>query len=198
MANGAFSKKIINDVLRFARQYNYEKQHSHQVTKLALELFDQLKQLHKLDGAHRVLLEAGGLLHDIGWVKGRIRHHKTARDIIMSNNSLPFTQKERKFIALLARYHRRALPKKTHKYFKNFSKLDKQELCKLAGLLRVADGMDRSHTNNVKQLTCRIAPSRIDIYLKAKEIHDEEITTTMKKADLIQDALKRDIHIHWN
>ena len=101
-------------VLALARKCNYEREHTHQVEKLALQLFDQLVELHHLGGQERFMLRCGALLHDIGWIEGKQGHHKTALRIIMENAALPFDFRDKSIIALLARYHRKALPKEQH------------------------------------------------------------------------------------
>ena len=97
-------------VLALAKKCNYEREHTHQVEKLALQIFDQLVELHHLGGQERFMLRCGALLHDIGWIEGQKGHHKTALRIIMENTALPFDFRDKSIIALLARYHRKALP----------------------------------------------------------------------------------------
>jgi exopolyphosphatase/guanosine-5'-triphosphate,3'-diphosphate pyrophosphatase len=190
-------EKVIGAALALARRCRYEKEHSHQVTKLALALFDELRALHKLKGRHRLLLQAGGILHDIGWIKGRARHHKTAREIIMKDRQLPLTAEERAFVALLARYHRRAMPKNTHKVYAGLSADNKNTVRKLASLLRVADGMDRNHTSNVTALACRVSADKVVVTLKTKAMNEWERIATEKKADLFEDVFKKDFLVHW-
>jgi exopolyphosphatase/pppGpp-phosphohydrolase len=188
---------IISKSLALARQCRYEKGHSHQVTKISLALFEQLKELHKLDERYRVLLHAAGLLHDIGWIKGRERHHKTARDIIMRDTSLPMTREEKTIVALLARYHRRARPRDSHKLYGKLPVKDKKVVRKLAALLRVADGMDRNHTDNVLSVECALGPGRVQVTLRAKERSEWEQIATEKKADLFEEVFKKDLLVQW-
>ncbi|MSO22605.1 MAG: hypothetical protein EXQ58_04985 [Acidobacteria bacterium] len=52
-------------VLHLAESCNYEKDHSDQVTKFALQLFDQMGGLYKLDNINREYLQAAGILHNV-------------------------------------------------------------------------------------------------------------------------------------
>ena len=117
---------LIGGALALAKECQYEAGHSHQVTDLTLKLFDQLRPLW---------LECAALLHDIGWIKGREGHHKTARDIILQSSLLEFDQSVRLIVAMTARYHRRSLPRDSHRYFGEMDAAAKGIVQKLAAFL---------------------------------------------------------------
>ncbi len=171
----------------------YEKQHTRQVTRIALKLFDGLRRLHGLGQEQRSLLEAAALLHDIGWLKGRTNHHKAARDIILNSRGLPLNKKEKMIVALTARYHRRAMPDNRHRHFRHLNQDDKQTVRKLASLLRIADGLDRSHNNCVNDLNCRVKGGRVQIVLKVSEDPSLETETAVSKADLFRKTFDKEI-----
>lgn len=191
-------KAVISEVLKLARSCDYEQPHSHQVTRLALKLFDELTVLHGLGKRQRLLLQSSSLLHDIGWVKGRVRHHKTARDIILKSFGLPLTDEERLIVALVARYHRRVLPRNSHKYYSDLEAGKKDELKKLAGILRVADGLDRCHLSTVKDLECSLKGGDITIHIESNDFADQDKETALKKGDLFRDVFQKNIKIVWN
>jgi len=185
----------INDqILRLAESSHYEKSHSQQVTKVALRLFDELEALHKLGPREKFLLESAAMLHDIGWIKGRAGHHKTARDMILASDlSLPDTEKM--MTALTARYHRSALPQEGHKYYSNLNPAQKLIVRKLAALLRVADGLDRGHINSVEDLKCAVYPQQVTITVKGVSFSDQEKRTGEEKADLFEKVFRRKVLI---
>jgi exopolyphosphatase/guanosine-5'-triphosphate,3'-diphosphate pyrophosphatase len=189
------NRAVLQAVLNLANSCHYEKEHSQQVTKLALNLFDELQSLHKLGKQERFLLRCAGLLHDIGWVKGQIKHHKTAMNIIMNSHDLPFTDTQRKIVALTARYHRRALPKDTHLVFLQLSAKEKTLIKILAGILRTADGLDRTHTSVIEKIKCDVKDKEIIVKCKARGPVAAELAAAAKKADLLAAALGRDIRI---
>ena len=180
------------EILNLAQACRYEKQHSHQVADIALKLFDQLKPSHSLTGDDRNLLECAGILHDIGWIKGRAQHHKTGRDIIL-DSEIPFPPAEKTILALVVRYHRKTLPQETHKYYGDLDPAAKKKVCILAGLLRLADGLDRSHRSLVRNLSCKVSPSEVKVTLVTEVPVSEELIYGGKKADLLEQCLKRKI-----
>ncbi|TLN24103.1 HD domain-containing protein, partial [bacterium] len=77
-------ENAVQACLRLAQMMEYEADHTHQVTRLALRLFDETVELHKLGELERFWLQCAGLLHDIGWVEGWKGHHKTSLRIIQT------------------------------------------------------------------------------------------------------------------
>ena len=187
------AQALLTYVLQLAQRCRYEKEHSHQVTKLALRLFDELQTLHRLSPQHRLLLESASLLHDIGWIKGREGHHKTARDIILKSSQLPLNRDEKVTVALVARYHRRAVPKATHKYFRDLSVQKQLAIKKLAALLRVADGLDRRHMSSVKDLSCVIKPGKVVIKIQSDHFAELDRRTAQKKSDLFRKVFQKEL-----
>jgi putative phosphoesterase len=182
-------------IRELAEHCRYEQPHAEQVTRLALRLFDDLQPLHGLGKQARFLLRSAGLLHDIGWVEGQKKHHKMARDIILHAESLPLTPRERSVVALVARYHRRALPKKKHTHYAAMQEGDRHTVRTLAGLLRLADGLDRSHEALVRDVLCRWNKRRLTVFLRADITPVEERSGGRKKADLLSDVIGREVRV---
>lgn len=165
-------------IRRFARKCRYHEAHSEHVTLLALEIFDQLAQqlpdiarqlankhpTHPLamdhqtamDDQGRGVLEAAGVLHDIGYLVNHSGHHKHSYYIIANGELDGFSPRERELIANAARYHRRGHPKTSHAAYKALDNHDRKIVRRLAGILRVADGLDRTHTQVVDRVAVSI------------------------------------------
>jgi putative phosphoesterase len=194
-SGGPRSGKVPEAVMALARRCQYERDHSHQVTKLALGLFDGLTGLHGMGAKERLWLECGALLHDIGWLEGQQGHHKTSLRLIVSDPELPFQRREREIIGLIARYHRKALPRDGHKYYANLNAADRHRVRVLGGLLRVGDGLDRSHGNVVQRTRCAFSEKEIRIACVARGNAGAEVAAAAKKANLIEDVFGRPVRI---
>ena len=191
----AQSDKRLEAVLALATDCQYEREHTHQVTRLALEIFDALQEAHRMGPEERFRLHCAALLHDIGWVEGPQGHHKTAMKLIVSDPRLPFRRSERQMIALIARYHRKALPDVRHKYYGNLTDAEQHCVRVLAGILRVADGLDRSHNRVVRSVQCRVSDRRIVMTCDVRGPADAELAAAEKKADLFQEAFGRPLEL---
>lgn len=143
-------------VLHLAQNFKYEMQHSHHTAHLALRIFDQTRKLHKLNDAEREFLEAAALLHEIGFFISHSQHHRHSYYIIKNSGLMGFTDNEKEIIANIARYHRKSHPKLKHEEFAVLNADDRGVVAKLSAILRIADGLDRTHASVVKDVTCRV------------------------------------------
>lgn len=189
----AETDRLVNAALALARQCNYEREHTHQVTRLTLRLFDELKGLHRMGSRERLWLRCGALLHDIGWVEGAARHHKTALQLIVADSRLPLERRERHIVGLIARYHRKALPAEGHRYFGDLDTEDQHRVRVLAGILRVADGLDRSHMNVVRGVRCTTSNKTLTIVCDTSGPAGAEKAAATKKADLLEEVFARTV-----
>jgi len=178
-------------VLECARRYDVEPGHGENVARLALLLFDGTQKLHTLEAADRELLEYAALLHDAGYHVHYRRHHRHGMYLIRHADMAGFTPREIEILACLARYHRGGLPKKSHDAFGDLSPTDRRRVEVLAGLLRVADGLDRSHNAVVRGIACRLDPNSVTLTLDAGEDPELELWSARRKSDLFEKAFGR-------
>ena len=175
-------------VIKTARTYDPDPAHNEQVTALALALFDGLHDLHGYGRAERRLLEIAGRLHDIGWsraVSGR--HHKLSRDLILELPIPGLSRRERLTCALIARYHTKALPDASrHREFASLDPDRRERVEWLAGILRVADGLDCNHAAVVGRLTCDVRGKAVTVRLECAGDGRTEIERARKKQDLLE------------
>ncbi len=152
-------------IYNLCRQYNIDMQHAEHVKKLALQIFDGLSTLHNLGFVERELLEAASLLHDAGYHISHDQHHKHSYYLILNSMMPGFTNSEAELIANIARYHRKSHPKKKHENFAKLT-LEKQTIVKvLAGILRIAEGIDRRQLQIVKSVQVDFDDKNIKINL---------------------------------
>jgi exopolyphosphatase/guanosine-5'-triphosphate,3'-diphosphate pyrophosphatase len=174
-------------VVKTSRTYDPDPAHSEQVTNLALALFDGLHGLHGYGPTERRLLEIAGRLHDIGWsrvVSGK--HHKLSRDMILELDIPGLDEQDRLLCALVARYHTKALPDTSrHRRFASLDRKRRDRVEWLAGILRVADGLDCTHAYAVQGLTCDVGRNVITVHLKTQRDCRMEIQGARKKEDLL-------------
>ena len=140
-------------VARFARHLGDVGPHAPHTAKLALRLFDQLKEEITVVPGAREWLEYASLLHDVGHHIGHRDHQHHSYYLIRNGELLGFRPEEIQVIALTARYHRKAAPKDSDDGYSSLSKPLRRTVLTLAGILRVADALDRSHYAVVKDIT---------------------------------------------
>jgi len=167
--------------IALGRRYSFEEEHSLQDTHLAIRIFDLTRDLHHLDDRCRELLYCAGLLHDIGYVEGYWGHHKTAYRLIVQANLPGLTQREKQMVANVARYHRGARPSSSHEGFVALARDDQAAVTALGAILRLADGLDRTHTNAVRDLDVWREDDRLAVLVDCPLGCDTEVAAAEKK-----------------
>lgn len=175
--------------------FGWEPDHIRHVRDLALMLFDQLKPLHELGDDERDLLNAAALLHDIGWTVSGSKHHKHSAWLIRENAAKlsAFPPEQLELVAQVARYHRKALPKEKHKDYAALSAGKQDIVRKLAGILRIADGLDRPHMQAVRELKSDVGGDKVVIQLKARLEPAAHIEGGARKKELFEIAFGRPV-----
>jgi exopolyphosphatase/guanosine-5'-triphosphate,3'-diphosphate pyrophosphatase len=180
------------NVIYLARQCQYPKTHSHHVAKLATRLFDQTEPLHGLGEREREWLEYAAILHDVGYLINSRQHHKHAYYLIKNSDLYGLTADEIEMIANIARYHRRALPQAEHVPLKILSARDRRRLEALSALLRIADGLDRSHFSVIQDLDVKLGKP-VTITLRTAGDPELEIWAARGRSDLFEKVFKRPV-----
>lgn len=189
-------------VRRFADANRYDRRHAIQVARLALRFFDQLAAQAPgadawSDAANRELLHMAALLHDVGCAVEYRRHHKHGFTLILASRLKDFSKRELAIMANVARYHRRALPDPAHKGFRRLPESDRAIVRALAAILRVADGLDRSHSQLVRGAAVALTGRRAIFEVDAAVEPSEDLRAAARKADLFAQVFGLDPEITW-
>jgi exopolyphosphatase/guanosine-5'-triphosphate,3'-diphosphate pyrophosphatase len=172
----------------FGRRCSYDTEHAEQVCALSLSLFDQLQDQLALDSDTRPLLEAAALLHDVGYHISYERHHKHSYHLISYSDLPGFTNRERRMIAAIARYHRGALPKTRHEGMADLDKKDRKLVSRLGVILKLADGLDRTRTQRVSGVVARRDGAIVTVTAQGDNGLGVELHGASQKADLLERA----------
>jgi exopolyphosphatase/guanosine-5'-triphosphate,3'-diphosphate pyrophosphatase len=185
-------------VLEFARSCHFDEEHSLQVARLALQLFDALAPVAGLTKKDRQVLEAAALLHDVGYFISYASHHKHSYHLIRHADLFGFTPRERELTANVARYHRKSLPKKKHEAFARLSADDQQLVSRLGGIMRMADGLDRRRSGLVRDLQCTVTDEEFTVALDGADDISVEMFGARNKGDLFEQIFSRRLVLHAN
>jgi exopolyphosphatase / guanosine-5'-triphosphate,3'-diphosphate pyrophosphatase len=188
-------KKGLEAVRALARELDPEPEHAFQVCKTALSIFDLTLELHGCGARERELLEAAALLHDTGYRTSAKAHHKHSMDIILGLDLPGFNESERKMLACIARYHRKALPDAEHRVYCELTAKAQGTVQRLASILRIADGLDRSHANSAESVHVVQEKSALCLYVKQCRISLMDISAGQNKTDLFEQVFKLRVEV---
>ncbi len=138
--------------LQFAERLQFESKHSRHVANTAVSIWEQTDPSTRVLTNERQLLEIAGILHDVGYFIAYERHHMHSEHLIRHADLPGLTPRELRLVAAIARYHRGALPKRKHESYGDLTEEDREVVRRLAGILRLADGLDRGRMQRVKSV----------------------------------------------
>lgn len=183
-------RKILDEAERLGQHYHYNFAHARQVREFALLIYDRIlgraKPAARIPDRDRLLLAAAATIHDIGEFIEYSNHHKHGYYIIINSEIGGLTAEEMRVIALTVRYHRRALPTDRHPEYSGLSRDEKLRVRRLAGILRVADALDREHRQKIKSLQLKFHRNELVFYPKSKGDLALEHWAIVTKSELFQ------------
>lgn len=192
--NAAIEDIRMQSVQKLAEMCNYDKLHSQHVCGLALQIYDQMEELHALSPENREYLESAAILHDIGYHISHSQHHKHSYYIIRNAEILGYSENEIEIIAQTARYHRKSYPKPGHADFSRMSEKHKTVIRKLASILRVADSLDRTHASLIERIKVDVNPKNIHLTLFYSSDYPEiELWNLERRKSLMEEVFGREV-----
>jgi len=160
-------------IIELGERCGFWVEHAQQVARLALSLFDQTRAVHQLGDREREWLEYGALLHDIGVHISYEKHHRHSYYLIKNGDLRGFDPSEIEIIALIARYHRQAAPKRSHEGYGSLKGPLRRTVRALAAMVRLAEGLDRSHSQAVSGVD--VFPRGDDYLVRLRTGSDAEL-----------------------
>ncbi|MEW6212730.1 MAG: Ppx/GppA phosphatase family protein [Acidobacteriota bacterium] len=188
-------------VLSVARRYNYDRAHSHHVARLASVIFDGTRELHNLGDGERRLLEYAALLHDTGHYIAHNNHHRHSLYLIKHSEMPGFTGSEIAMLAVVVRYHRGSAPRKNidkrarreHEDFLALDSVQRQTVLRLAAMLQIADGLDRSYQQLVRDARCETKGRQVLISIEGEGDCELELWSADRKAKLFREVFGAEV-----
>lgn len=189
-AVGDEQTRRFESVQELAKRFDAGGVHEHAVSALAVELFDRLRvlQVHAFEPADRDALFAAAFLHDVGKSINVGDHHKHGAYIVRNAGLSGWRSEEIELIALLVRYHRKALPKSTHPEWVAASETLRKKIAGLAGILRVADGLDARRLAVATGVQAFRTNVGIELRVRAQQGIAPELAAAQGKSELFTRA----------
>ena len=168
-------------VLALADRSACDRRHAQHVARLARRIFNQTRELHRLDDGSGELLEHAAILHESGMHVSDRGYHKHTYYLIRHADLRGFTEEQLLVVANVARYHRKAPPTDAHENLLELTDEQRDEVEKLAAILRIAEGLDRSHRQSVRDVAVR-ANGQVRFVVRARSDAAMEIASATKRA----------------
>lgn len=168
-----FEKDIIACAKSISKRYQGSKKRSETLEQIALRIFDSTKKVHGLSKRDRLLLQIATILHDCGKYISMTELGECSYRIIMATEIIGLSHLEREIVANVVKYNHVAFD-----YYEQMEKttsMDKESylrMTKLLAMLRLANGLDRSHKQKFRNI--RILPKEEQLVITVET--NEDIT----------------------
>lgn len=181
--------------LELAERCGWEAEHSQQVSRLALAIFDGLRSVHGFGDREREWLEYAALLHDIGNHISYEGHHRHSYYLVKHGDLRGFEPVEIETIALAARYHRRGEPGKGRKGYKGLSRDLRRTVRLLGAILRLAESLDRSRHGTIGRIAVSARADAATIELEGSGDAELEMWAANRQLGPLERILKRPVRL---
>lgn len=182
-----FYKQVVASAINLGKRYHVDEDHSRYVTRIVLKLFHCLEDELGLDRHACLILQIAAILHDIGSFISPTDHHIHSQYIILHSEIFGLTKDDMNILSNVVRYHRGELPNSGHLGYSSLPRFERTIVLKLSALLRVADALDRGHSQHIEDFELEL--SKDILYLRACGTHDVtlERLALEEKANLFED-----------
>ena len=191
-----FANQVTASALNLCRKFQVDEAHAQYVRTIAIKFYDTLQDELGFEGRERLLLEASALLHDVGTFIKNQNHEMHSLYIILNSEIFGLSKDDMVIVAHVARFHKGTPPSTSDTRFNALSPQDRITVQKLAAILRIADALDRGHTQRIKDF--KIELKNEAMHLIVNKIYDTtlERNALIEKADLFENIFGYKVILH--
>lgn len=182
-----------SSVMALAERSNVERAHATHVAHLAMRIFDQTAELHRLNMGERELLEYAALLHEVGMHVSYQAHQRHSYYLISHAGLRGFTGDQVALVANIARYYRKAPPSEEDENFARLSAAQKETVRCLTAILRVADALDRGRQRAVRDIHIDTTAKRVRFRVRLRDDGEVELAAAARRARYFGKVFQRHV-----
>jgi exopolyphosphatase / guanosine-5'-triphosphate,3'-diphosphate pyrophosphatase len=180
-------------LLSLSRRYNIDARHAAQVRDLAMQLFQSLRDLHRLPPDYAQWIGAAAMLHELGSFVNRSGRHRHTWYLVANSEVFGFSPDQRHIIAAIARYMGKSRPSERDREVRNLRPAARELLDRAVVLLRIARSLNQGRRGIVQKVRARQAGAQVILQLTGKSDMDLEVWTAEKERSYFRDVFGRDL-----
>jgi exopolyphosphatase/guanosine-5'-triphosphate,3'-diphosphate pyrophosphatase len=183
-----FFSQTIASAVNLGRKYHFDEAHGRHVANHCMTIFDALVKEHGMNRRHRIMLETAAILHDVGTYIRASGHQKHGQYIVANSEIFGLHQEEIGIIANVINYHRGDPPLQSDIEFMTLQREERVLVLKLASILRVADALDRGHSQHIKKMTVERRLETVVLHVDRTYDLSLELIGIEEKGGMFQDV----------
>ena len=125
------------------------------------------------------------------------QHHKHSYHLIRNSRLPGIRANDLELVANVARYHRGAHPKRKHENLARISAEDQQRVQRMAAILRLAGGLDRSRSQLVRDVVASVSDEGVILDVVADEEPQVDVWGAERRTELFEKVFGQPVAIRW-
>jgi exopolyphosphatase/guanosine-5'-triphosphate,3'-diphosphate pyrophosphatase len=190
-----FYTQVIASAKSLGRKYRFDEEHAVHVAEIALQFFDQFEDELGLDQHARLLLHVAAILHDIGNFVRSSGHHKHSQYLVANSEIFGFSRDDIRIISNVVRYHRQSQPLPAHTAYISLHREQRIVVLKLASILRIAEALDRSHSQRIQSIRLERHDSQLTVHCEHEGDISVERYGMESKASMFEDVFGYEVNV---
>lgn len=183
-----FPDQTIAAAINLARKYEADEKHGVHTATLARAIYQATRQQHQMGEKEQLLLEVASIVHDIGEFVASRGHHRHTYYLLVHSEVFGLSQMDLEVVANIARYHRRGVPQSDHPAYASLPRPARLTVNRLSAILRVADALDKSHSQRVQNPKITVVGDELEIRIEGGEDMGLERIALDSKAGLFEEV----------
>lgn len=187
-----FSDILTASVENILKNYDCNREHCQLVEKLVLQMYDQLREVHKFPESSRRLLSTAALLHDIGTYVDYYNHHQHGFYLVLNSRLYGISNREIVMCAYLVAMHRNEDFKRDYREFAGLiNKNDYELVKKLSVFIKIAEELDRTEIGVVQGIELKIENKQVKMTLRTSKTAELEKNIAMRSSKAFEKAFNK-------
>lgn len=194
--------KPILDVMNYSlttlvKYYDCDERHVEHVVNLSVQLFKQLRVLHKFPRQYLKVLKVAAMLHDCGMRIKYYNHQRHSCYMILNSTLYGVTHREIVLAAFTACCHKKEdINAYNWNQYRDILQEDDIEIVKRLGvMLRIAESLDRSNAGVVKGINCDILGDSVIMKTEVEGDASLEIRDALAASTEFKKSFRKNLEI---
>lgn len=195
-------EKPVSDVMNYSlttlvKYYDCDEKHVENVVNLSIQLFKQLRVLHKFPRQYLKVLKVAAMLHDCGMRIKYYNHQRHSCYMILNSTIYGVTHREIVLAAFTACCHKKEdINLYDWNRYRDILNEDDVEIVKRLGvMLRIAESLDRSMSGCIKGINCDILGDSVIMKTEVEGDASLEIRDAMTAGLEFKKAFRKNLEI---
>ncbi|MBQ0039375.1 MAG: HD domain-containing protein [Treponema sp.] len=183
-----FNQQITAGATALLKKYQGDQHHAEYVRSASLKIYDALEGQLGLDAQARILLEVSAILHDVGMFIGADNHNIHGKYIVHNSEIFGLNRDNKNLVAMIIGFHKGAKQPQDDPEVRLLPRSSRMIVLKLSAILRLADALDRTHRQNLKEFKISLTDDTITIRTKGHHNLTLEKLVLAEKGSLFENV----------